>query len=122
MLNALKTVLGLQLNVVLDGHLLVVDELTDLLSNILPSLLSCVKPCLQLLLSIGYFLAFEAKLLLLGETVFAQVLVDDIELLVQHNIKPLLRLVYYSIKLPFNSLDLVLILAYLVAFGLFYVF
>lgn len=102
-LDAFKPVLGFQLDIVLDGHLFVVDQLGDLLGNLFAAELRSLESCLKLLLPVLNLLPLLLQLLLLGHFVFIEVLINDVELLVDHDVEPLLRLVDDLIELVLHA-------------------
>ena len=98
MLNRLKPILGLQLNVLFDGALLVIDKLGDLLAHLLAALLCCLEPGLEVPLPIHHRLLLQPQHLLLTQSVPVQVSVDLAKLVVQQDVEALLRGVDNLIK------------------------
>lgn len=105
-MNAFEPVLGLQLDVVLNDHLLVSDELRDFFLDVSPARLSPFKPCFELLLPVQQRLLLLPQLFLLGHPILIQISLNQVELLVEHDIEPFLSLVDDAVELVLEKKDL----------------
>lgn len=99
MLDRLKPVFGLKLDIVFDCHLLIINQVRNLFVDILPILFSGFKPRPQFSLFVLDTLLLKSELLLLCESVLVEVLVDQVQLFIKHHIKPFLSVINNTIEL-----------------------
>lgn len=119
-LDTFKPIFGLELDIVLDRHFFVVNQLGYLLCDLLSAQFRRLKPSLELLLSVLNLLLFLLQLLLLAHSVLVQILIDEVELLVNHNVKALLSLVDDLVELVLEANRAVFVLVELIVFALLY--
>ena len=108
-LNRLKPVLLLKLNVLFNRLLLLIHELGDLLPDLLTMLLCKFESRFDLPLSVLDGLLFEPDHFLFLKSISIQVIVNLLQLIIEHDVKLLLRRVDDLVKLVLKSGDLPLI-------------
>ena len=108
-LNRLKPILLLKLNVLFNRLLLLIHELGDLLPDLLTMLLCKFESRFDLPLSVLDGLLFEPDHFLFLESISTQVIVNLLQLIIEHDVELLLRRVDDLVKLVLKSGDLPLI-------------
>ena len=108
-LNRLKPILLLKLNVLFNRLLLLIHELGDLLPDLLTMLLCKFESRFDLPLSVLDGLLFEPDHFLFLKSISVQVIVNLLQLIIEHDVKLLLRRVDDLVKLVLKSGDLPLI-------------
>jgi len=108
-LNRLKPILLLKLNVLFNRLLLLIHELGDLLPDLLTMLLCKFESRFDLPLSVLDGLLFEPDHFLFLKSISIQVIVNLLQLIIEHDVELLLRRVDDLVKLVLKSGDLPLI-------------
>jgi len=108
-LNRLKPILLLKLNVLFNRLLLLIHELGDLLPDLLTMLLCKFESRFDLPLSVLDGLLFEPDHFLFLKSISVQVIINLLQLIIEHDVKLLLRRVDDLVKLVLKSGDLPLI-------------
>ena len=118
-LNRLEPIFLLKFNILFNCLLLLIDKLGDLLSNFLSMLLSCLETCFYVPMSVLDCLLLDPDHLLLLKAISVEIIVDLLELVIQHDIELLFSLVDDVVEFIFEGCHFGLILLDLLIFAHF---
>lgn len=118
-LNRLEPIFLLKFNILFNCLLLLIDKFGDLLSNFLSMLLSCLETCFYVPVSVLDCLLLDPNHLLLLKAITIEIIVDLLELVIQHDIELLLGLVDDVVEFIFEGRHFGLILLDLLIFAHF---
>ena len=118
-LNRFESIFLLKFNILFNCLLLLIDKFGDLLSNFLSMLLSCLEACFYVPVSVLDCLFFDPDHLLFLKAITVEIIIDVLELVIQHDIELFFSLVNDVVEFIFEGRHFGLILLNLLVFAHF---